>query len=106
MTDAKTDTEVAAPPAVTRKMLLMPHEAAERLLPKFKKTARHLRPNDPLMRQDLVQEMCLACLTIRIPMSLSSFCAHAVRRALNYLEKEEQIQGLKRSYKEMLQKKK
>jgi hypothetical protein len=84
-----------------KKTLLMPEEAAQRLIPKFKRMARNLRPRDPHLRADLIQEMCLACLSIHIPMTLTTYCSHALRRALDYLEKEERSRRLHQDYKEL-----
>lgn len=105
MSNPVSNTTVMPQAVGSQKALLMPQEAAERLIPKFKRMARNLRPHDPLIRQDLVQEMCLGCLTIRVPMSANSFCAHALRRALNFLDKEAQLANVRRSYTDMVRKK-
>ena len=71
------------------KPLLMPEQAIGRLARTFRGIARKLWPsNDYFVQEDLIQEMNLACLAVRTPMTAKTFVSLALCRAIDYLDRE------------------
>jgi hypothetical protein len=69
--------------------LLTSQEAVESLANTFKRMARKLWPsNERSVQEDLVQEMNLACLSVRVPMKAKTFISVAFCRAVDYLDRE------------------
>jgi hypothetical protein len=57
----------------------------------FRRTARRLYPLDEHEREDIVQEMALACLGVQDEHALSYFKARAVWRALDYMRRDPRL---------------
>ncbi len=80
---------------VKQAKLLTSTEAVELLASKFKRIARRLWPsNERRIKEDLVQEMNLACLKVSVPMTAKTFTAVAISRAIDYLDREERHERL------------
>src|SRR5262245_41600054 len=69
--------------------VMTPREAAEKLIPEFKKIAKHLwRTNTRGIGQDLIQEMAFSCLCKTEPAPADHFLADARDAAIDFLRRE------------------
>lgn len=69
--------------------LMTQQQAAEALIPDFKIMAKSLWPSlTRSVREDLTQEMCLACLAFSRPTSKTHFMCIAFTKAIDYLDRE------------------
>ena len=83
----------AAPDALNR--LMPPDEAAVHLADDFRRIACRLWPSRVRsVREDLVQEMTLAVLSVGAPLSARKFRSIALWHAINYLHREERHERL------------
>jgi len=69
--------------------IMTPREAAEKLIPEFKKIAKHIwKTNTRGIGQDLIQEMAMSCLCQTGPAPANHFLADARQAALMFLRRE------------------
>ena len=85
-----------APEKSQSELPITPEQAVEQLAPLFRRVARRLWPSrQRCLRDDLVQEMNLACLAVKKPMPASYFYSRAVNDAIDFLIHEKRHDRLK-----------
>jgi len=84
-----TDVEKPEDIVATSAAVMTQQQAAEALIPDFKIMAKSLWPSmTRSVREDLTQEMCLACLAFERPTTKTHFMCIAFTKAIDYLDRE------------------